>query len=98
MVGAYLVILPSHVLVLLDTSVLVHLARQDPTGVWIEDQFALSARADRPLISTITKVRSLAFRANAIGVHLVWLNSPDCSVKSSESTQGSPRSSTPTRT
>ena len=54
-------ILPSHVLVLLDTSVLVHLARQDPTGVWIEDQFALSARADRPLISTITEGEILGF-------------------------------------
>ncbi len=42
-------------LVLLDTSVLVHLARQDTTGVWIENQFALSARADRPLISTVTE-------------------------------------------
>jgi predicted nucleic acid-binding protein len=55
------VILPSHALVLLDTSVLVHLARQDPTGVWIEDQFALTARADRPLISTITEGEVLGF-------------------------------------
>ena len=47
----------SHTLVLLDTNVLVHLARQDATGVWIEDQFALTARADRPLISTINTVR-----------------------------------------
>jgi tRNA(fMet)-specific endonuclease VapC len=60
-VGADLVILPSHALVLLDTSVLVHLARQDSTGVWIENQFALSARADRPLISTITEGEILGF-------------------------------------
>ncbi|MGO9471610.1 MAG: type II toxin-antitoxin system VapC family toxin [Isosphaeraceae bacterium] len=55
MAGAELLTLPSHALVLLDTSVLVHLARQDTTGVWIENQFALSARADRPLISTVTE-------------------------------------------
>ena len=61
MVGADLVILPSHTLVLLDTSVLVHLARQDPTGVWIENQFALTARADRLLISTITEGEILGF-------------------------------------
>ncbi len=54
-------ILLSHTLVLLDTSVLVHLARQDSTGVWIEDQFALSARADRPLISTIKEGEILGF-------------------------------------
>ena len=46
----------SHTLVLLDTNVLVHLARQDATGVWIEDQFALTARVDRPLISTIALI------------------------------------------
>ena len=50
----------SHTLVLLDTNVLVHLARQDATGVWIEDQFALTARVDRPLISTIARARSSA--------------------------------------
>ena len=53
--------LPSHVVVLLDTSVLVHLARQDPTGAWVENQFALTARADRPLISTITEGEILGF-------------------------------------
>ena len=51
----------SHTLVLLDTNVLVHLARQDATGVWIEDQFALTARADRPLISTIAEGEILGF-------------------------------------
>ncbi len=54
-------ILLSHTLVLLDTSVLVHLARQDGTGVWIEDQFALTARVDRPLISTIAEGEILGF-------------------------------------
>ncbi len=53
--------LPSHVLVLLDTSVLVHLARRDPTGALIENHFALTARADRPLISTITEGEILGF-------------------------------------
>ena len=51
----------SHTLVLLDTNVLVHLARQDATGVWIEDHFALTARADRPLISTIAEGEILGF-------------------------------------
>jgi len=59
--GEDIVILPSHALVLLDTSVLVHLARQDATGVWIENHFALTARADRPLISTITEGEILGF-------------------------------------
>ena len=51
----------SHTLVLLDTNVPVHLARQDATGVWIEDQFALTARVDRPLISTIAEGEILGF-------------------------------------
>ena len=61
MAGEDIVILPSHALVLLDTSVLVYLARQDATGVWIEKHFALTARADRPLISTITEREILGF-------------------------------------
>jgi hypothetical protein len=56
-----LVNLPSHVLVLLDTSVLVHLARQDATGRWIENQYALTARAERPLISTMSEGEILGF-------------------------------------
>ncbi len=51
----------SHTLVLLDRNVLVHLARQDATGVWIEDQFALTARVDHPLISTIAEGEILGF-------------------------------------
>jgi len=42
-------------LVLLDTSVVVHLARQDFTGREIEKRFNLTGRAERPLISTITE-------------------------------------------
>ena len=51
----------SHTLVLLDTNVLVHLARQDATGTWIENRFALAARVDRPLISTIAEGEILGF-------------------------------------
>ena len=51
----------SHTLVLLDTNVLVHLARQDATGAWIENRFALAARVDRPLISTIAEGEILGF-------------------------------------
>ena len=42
-------------LILLDTSVLVHIARDDSTGKAIEDKYGLTQRAERPLISSITK-------------------------------------------
>lgn len=74
-----IVILPSHALVLLDTSVLVHLARQDATGVWIENHFALTARADRPLISTINTVRHgicAKFYVNALTYFVVTCYDP----------------------
>lgn len=90
--------LPSHVLVLLDTSVLVHLARRDPTGALIENHFALTARADRPLISTITEGEILGFSRQRNWVLLGWLNSLDCWAKSFGSMQEFPRSSTPTQT
>ena len=53
--------LPGSTLVLLDTSVLVHLARQDATGRWIESQYALTTRTERLLISTITEGEILGF-------------------------------------
>jgi tRNA(fMet)-specific endonuclease VapC len=42
-------------LVLLDTSVVVHLARNDGTGRRIEKDFALTSRVERPLISTVAE-------------------------------------------
>lgn len=41
--------------VILDTSVLVHLARNSVTGRTIEEQYALLRRADRPLVSTVAE-------------------------------------------
>jgi predicted nucleic acid-binding protein len=48
-------------LILLDTSVLVHLARRDPTGQWVEREYSIATRAERPLISTITEGEILGF-------------------------------------
>lgn len=42
-------------LVVLDTSVLVHLARNDKTGREIERDFSLTRRPERPLISTVVE-------------------------------------------
>lgn len=47
-------------LVLLDTSVVLHLARNDTTGRAIESRFRLTLRRDRPLISTVTEGELLA--------------------------------------
>ena len=41
--------------VVLDTSVLVHLTRNSATGKAIETEYALTRRADRPLISTVAE-------------------------------------------
>ena len=42
-------------LILLDTSVLVHLARDDAIGKDIERKYSLTQRPERPLISSITE-------------------------------------------
>ena len=42
-------------LVLLDTSVVVHLARDSETGKSIEAEYHLSRRKERPLISTVVE-------------------------------------------
>ena len=42
-------------LVVLDTSVVIHLARDDATGREIERQFSLAQRVERPLISSVTR-------------------------------------------
>ena len=49
-------------LLVLDTNVLVHLLRNNSTGQAIEAQFALSARLDRPLLSSVVEgeLRGLA--------------------------------------
>jgi predicted nucleic acid-binding protein len=49
------VTIPPNRLVVLDTTVLVHLARNDATGKTIEQEYELAARPERPLISTITE-------------------------------------------
>ena len=48
--------LSTSALVLLDTSVLVHLARQDATGRWVESEYSLTTRAERPLIDWLDPV------------------------------------------
>jgi tRNA(fMet)-specific endonuclease VapC len=47
-------------LVVLDTTVLVHLARNSPTGRAIEAQYALTSRPERPLLSTVVEGEILA--------------------------------------
>ena len=40
---------------MLDTGVLIHLARNDSTGQVIESQYGLTKRKERPLLSTIVE-------------------------------------------
>ncbi len=53
--------LPSGQLVLLDTDVLIHLARNDSDGKALEARYKLSSRTERPLYSTITEGELRAF-------------------------------------
>ena len=46
--------IPSDALILLDTSVMVHLARDDALGQRVNSEHALSTRSVRPLISIIS--------------------------------------------
>lgn len=48
-------------LMLLDTSVLIHLARNDATGEAVEEQHALSDRRERLLLSSIVEGEVLGF-------------------------------------
>ncbi len=48
-------IVPADRLVLLDSNVIVHLARDDPTGQWIEEHVGLTERTQRPLLSTVVE-------------------------------------------
>ncbi len=47
-------------LAVLDTTVVVHLARNDATGQAIEAQHSFTSRPDRPLLSTIVEGEMLA--------------------------------------
>ncbi|MFP4248149.1 MAG: type II toxin-antitoxin system VapC family toxin [Armatimonadota bacterium] len=49
-------------LVLLDTNVLIHIARADPVGTWVVENYRLARHTERPLISTVVEaeVRALA--------------------------------------
>jgi len=48
-------------LLLLDTSVVIHLARNDKTGQRIESDLSLTARTEKPLISTVVEGELLGF-------------------------------------
>ena len=48
-------------LILLDTGVLIHLARKDPTGKAVEEEHELSTRPDRPLLSSVVEGEVLGF-------------------------------------
>jgi len=54
------VIIGPQTLILLDTSVVLHLARNDLTGKSIESQYSLTSRRERPLISSVTEGELLA--------------------------------------
>ena len=47
--------IPPGRLILLDTDVLIHLARNDKEGKALESKYKLSSRTERPLFSTITE-------------------------------------------
>lgn len=47
--------LPAHQLILLDTNVVIHLARNDRTGAHIESIYSLTKRREKPLVSTVTE-------------------------------------------
>jgi predicted nucleic acid-binding protein len=55
-------LIPQDALVVLDTGVLVHLIRDSALGKWLEEQYLLGARTDRPLISIVSvgEILSLA--------------------------------------
>ncbi|MEA2694386.1 MAG: tRNA(fMet)-specific endonuclease VapC [Acidobacteriota bacterium] len=54
-------------LLLLDTNILVHLVRGNSLGRWLEEQFAISSRTERPLISVVTIGEALA-----LGKKFAW--------------------------
>lgn len=46
--------IPPDRLIILDTNVLLHLVRGRSAGKWIDEQYDLRGRLERPLISTVT--------------------------------------------
>jgi tRNA(fMet)-specific endonuclease VapC len=46
---------------LLDTNIIIHLVRGDAVGQAVDSRFRLRARAERPLVSTVTLGEALAF-------------------------------------
>ena len=56
--------IPADALVLLDTSVLVHLARGKQAAEIIDSSYALRGRKERPLISVVTQGEMMAFARN----------------------------------
>ena len=52
---------PSAGLVVLDTSIFVHYARDDATARMIEEQYALTSRKEKPLLSSIVEGEILGF-------------------------------------
>lgn len=46
--------IPADALVLLDTNILLHLLRNRAAGRWIDAQYGLTERAERPLICEVT--------------------------------------------
>lgn len=52
--------IPPSALTLLDTSVLVHLIRWNTPGQWIDQEYNLTGRPNRPLVSVVTHGELLA--------------------------------------
>jgi len=52
-------------LLLLDTNVLVHWARRDAIGRWLEAEYRLRSRTERPLLSTVVEAEVRAIAAHA---------------------------------
>jgi len=51
---------PPSELLLLDTNILVHLIRGNSLGRWLDEQFTLRSRTERPLISVVTVGEALS--------------------------------------
>ena len=57
--------IPASTQVLLDTNILIHLARGGVAARWLESEYALGARRATPLISTVTLGEMMAFAMKA---------------------------------
>ncbi len=54
-------------LLLLDTNVLIHLARADGLGKWVDENYRLKERVERPLLSTVVEAE-----VRALGAYRGW--------------------------